>query len=59
MVRLVRDALTRVHVADKAFEGLAHPHKKNIVQISGRPRIADMATARETFAEARVGTMTS
>ena len=59
MATLVRYTLTRVDVADIAFEGLAHPHKKNIVQISGRPRIADMATARETFAEARVGTMAS
>lgn len=47
--RLRDDRLARL----KAFEGDAHPYKKNIVRFEGRPNIAKWPGVQETLAAAK------
>jgi len=49
--RLRKGRLARL----KAFEGVAHPYKENIIKFGGMPRIAELPEVKATLAQASKG----
>jgi len=49
--RLRKGRLARL----KAFEGVAHPYKENIIKFGGMPKIAELPEVKATLAQASKG----
>lgn len=51
---LPKNRLRKVRLARlKAFEGLAHPYKENIVRFGGKVRIGELPEVQTTLAKAK------